>query len=73
MGADNERIIRLAGIKPLMKGFSNALQSGTAKTIETTLWLTWRMTFDDEFCTRLFRNKDLVSPQNVFFPGCFPT
>ena len=73
MGADNERVIRLAGIKPLLKAFSNALQLGTSKTIQTILWLAWRMTIDDDFCTRLFRNNDLVSPQNVFFSSCFPT
>jgi len=62
LGADSERIIRLARIKPLLKAFCNALQVGSAKTIDTALWLAWRMTIDDDFCARLFRNTELVRP-----------
>jgi hypothetical protein len=53
-------MMRLAQVKPILKAFSKVLEDGTDKTIDTTLWLTWRMTPDDEFCQRLFRNSDLV-------------
>lgn len=60
LGPDNDRMMRLAQMKPILKAFSKVLEDGTVKTIDTALWLTWRMTPDADFCQRLFKNTDLV-------------
>lgn len=56
-----DRMVRLAKVKSIPKHFAKVLLDGTDKTIDTAVWLTWRMTRDDDFCLRLFRNLDMVS------------
>lgn len=53
--------MRLAKVKPIPKAFAKVMDDGTDKTVDTALWLAWRMTLDDDFCQRVFRNNDLVS------------
>jgi hypothetical protein len=56
-----DRIMRLAKVKSIPKHFAKVLMDGTDKTVETALWLIWRMTRDHDFCVRLVRNLDMVS------------
>ena len=66
-----DRIMRLAKVKSIPSHFAKVLMDGTDKTVDTALWLTWRMTRDDDFCLRLFRNLDMVGDGFFLFCALF--
>jgi hypothetical protein len=63
LGADQNQIMRLAKVKPILKAFGKVMDDGTDKAIDTALWLSWRMTSDDDFCQRLSKSSDVVRMQ----------
>ena len=63
LGNDQERILRMAAVKPVLKAFCKVIDdgAGTDKSIDTALWLTWRMTRDNKFCERLTQNSEMMN------------